>query len=307
MAVATLAFLLIRIAPGNACGDVGDIHQSSASVQRCVRRLHLDRPLPVQYGEYVRALLHGDLGESMATGEPVIDRIAVALPNTILLVTLGLVASTTLGVAVAVRRFTASRDGHLLDALLLVAFALPDFWVAEVLLLTFAFAWPLFPPHGASTFGAAYLAAGPRLVDRLRHLVLPVAAITIVSAASVARFQYAALREVGHEDWLRTARAKGLGERAIVLRHALRAALGPVIALIGVALPAIVGGAVFVERIFGWPGMGTLILDAVSARDGPVVVACLTIGGVATALGGLVADVLAAVADPRLRDPIVRS
>jgi len=303
-AVATLAFVLIRIAPGNACGDVGEGRQSSAAAERCVRRLHLDRPIVVQYGEFVRSLLHGELGESTATGEPVLDRIAVALPNTILLVTLGLIASTTLGVAVAVRRYLAATGGQLLDALLLIAFALPDFWVAQVLLLTFAFLWPLFPPHGAASFGADYLATWPWLVDRVRHLVLPVTAITIVSAASVARFQYAALREVQHDDFLRTARAKGLGERAIVMRHALRVALGPVIALIGVALPAIVGGAVFVERIFGWPGMGSLIIDAVSARDGPVVVACLAIGGVATALGGLVADVLAAIADPRLREPV---
>jgi peptide/nickel transport system permease protein len=208
-----------------------------------------------------------------------------------------------LGIAVALLQSYNPRAGHPLAWLLLVAYALPDFWAAQIALLLLAYALPIFPPGGVATFGASYLSTPAAILDRLQHLWLPALTLTLVSAASVARFQHAALRGVRHEDWIRTARAKGVAERTILVRHALRNALGPVITLFGAALPAVVGGAVFVEKVFAWPGVGALAVDAVGERDTPVVVACVVLGAAAVVVGSAVADVLSAWADPRLRPP----
>ncbi|HWZ58816.1 MAG TPA: ABC transporter permease [Gemmatimonadaceae bacterium] len=301
LAVATLTFALVRLSPGNACGNPGDFRLNPAAQRACLRRLHLDRPIPAQYALYLRNLARLDLGESFATGEPVTARLARALPNTILLMGLSLVASFVLGIAVALLQSYSPSAGHPLAWLLIIGYSLPDFWVAQLALLVFAYALPIFPPGGVTSFGAQYLAAPAAALDHLRHLWLPCLTLTAVSTAGVARFQHAALRNVRHEDWIRTARAKGVGERTILLRHALRNALGPVITLFGASLPAVVGGAVFVEKVFAWPGVGALAVDAVSERDIPVVVACVVLGAAAVVIGSTVADVLSALADPRQR------
>jgi peptide/nickel transport system permease protein len=301
IAVITLTFALIHLSPGDACGDPGDLRLSPAAHRACLRRLHLDRPLGAQFAFYVRDLARLDFGESFATGEPVATRLAHALPNTVLLMGLSLAASFLLGIAVALLQSYRPSTGHPLAWVLLIAYALPDFWVAQLALLLFAYALPIFPPGGVASFGAEYLSAPAALLDHLQHLWLPWLTLTVVSAAGVARFQHAALRDVRHEDWMRTARAKGVPERSILLHHALRNALGPVITLFGTALPAVVGGAVFVEKVFSWPGVGALAVDAVSERDAPVVIACVVLGATAVVIGSAVADVLSAVADPRLR------
>jgi peptide/nickel transport system permease protein len=255
----------------------------------------------MQFGFYLNDLAHLDLGQSFTTSEPVTTRLARALPNTILLMGLSLVTTFVLGIGVALLQSYNPRAGHPLAWLMLLAYSLPDFWVAQVALLVFAYALPLFPPGGVTSFGVEYLSAPAAALDHLRHLLLPCLTLTVVSAAGVARFQHAALRGVRHEDWIRTARAKGVAERAILFRHALRNALGPVITLFGASLPAVVGGAVFVEKVFAWPGVGMLAVDAVSERDAPVVVACVILGATAVVVGSAVADVLSALADPRLR------
>jgi peptide/nickel transport system permease protein len=301
IAVITLTFALIRLSPGDACGNPGDVRLPPAAHRACLRRLHLDQPLLAQFGFYLRDLAHFDLGQSFATGEPVTARLARALPNTILLMGLSLIASFALGIGVALLQSYRPQTGHPLAWLLLIAYAIPDFWAAQLALLLFAYALPIFPPGGVASFGAEFLPAPEAFLDRLHHFWLPFLTLTAVSAAGVARFQHAALRDVRHEDWMRTARAKGVPEHAIVFRHALRNALGPVITLFGTSLPAVVAGAVFVEKVFAWPGVGALAVDAVSERDTPVVIACVVLGAVAVVIGSAVADVLSAAADPRLR------
>jgi peptide/nickel transport system permease protein len=303
VAVAVVTFALVRLAPGNGCGNPGDVRLSPVAHRACLARLHLDRPLAVQFGFYVRDLARLDLGQSVTTGEPVTTRLARAVPNTILLMGLSLVTSFALGIGVALLQSYNPRAGRPLAWLLLIGYALPDFWVAQLALLVFAYALPIAPPGGVTSFGAEYLSAPAALLDHLRHLWLPCLTLTAVSAAGVARFQHAALRGVRHEDWIRTARAKGVDERSILFRHALRNAIGPVITLFGTALPAVVGGAVFVEKVFAWPGVGALAIDAVSERDAPVVVACVVLGAAAVVVGSVAADVLSALADPRLRSP----
>jgi peptide/nickel transport system permease protein len=146
-----------------------------------------------------------------------------------------------------------------------------------------------------------YLPLGGRILDVLKHLVLPALTLTLLSAAGIARYQRSALLEVLPQDFVRTARAKGLGERTVVLKHALRNALLPVITLIGLSLPALIGGAFFIEKVFGWPGMGYVAANAITARDYDLVTGTVIVGGIMVTLGSLVADILYAVADPRLR------
>jgi peptide/nickel transport system permease protein len=306
LAAATLTFALVRVAPGNACGDLGEVRFSDAARRHCVARLHLDQPLAAQYVQWLADITRGDFGESFATGEPVAARIAHALPNTVLLMTLAVSASFLIGIGLAVFETLRprSRLAQLANALALACYALPDFWLAQLALLAFAYLIPIFPPGGVSSFGAQYGSVASRFGDRLAHLVLPVLTLAALSTAAVLYFQRVALRGVRHEDWIRTARAKGVGERGVVLHHTLRNALVPTITLFGAQLPAIAGGAVFVEKVFAWPGLGSLAVDAVSARDYPVVVGCVTIGAAAVAIGSLLADCLHALVDPRVRDTL---
>jgi peptide/nickel transport system permease protein len=169
-------------------------------------------------------------------------------------------------------------------------------------LLLFAYWLPIFPAGGiVDATMYEYLGFWGRLWDRLRHLALPALTLTLLTTAAVARYQRSAMLEVAELDFVRTARAKGLPERQVIGRHALRNALLPVITLLGLMLPLIVGGAVFVETVFAWPGMGLLAADAIAARDYPLITATVAVGGVMVAAGSLIADVLYAVADPRVR------
>jgi peptide/nickel transport system permease protein len=189
-----------------------------------------------------------------------------------------------------------------LNGLALFFYSLPEFWLALMALLVFAYWLPLFPAGGiVDATVHDYLGFWGRLADRVRHLVLPATTLALLTTAAVARYQRAAMLEVIELDFVRTARAKGLPERSVLARHALRNALLPVITLVGLALPALVGGAVFVETVFSWPGMGLLAADAIAARDYPLITATVAVGGVTVAVGSLVADILYAVADPRVR------
>jgi peptide/nickel transport system permease protein len=178
----------------------------------------------------------------------------------------------------------------------------PDFWLALVALLLLAYRLPLFPPSGiVDPVLYDYMSFTERLLDRLRHLVLPVTTLTLLSTAAISRHQRSALFEVMPSDWMRTAIAKGLSHRRAVRRHALRNALLPSITLAGLYLPALAAGALFVEKVFSWPGMGLLAANAIGARDYPLITAAVLVTSVAVALGALLADVAAAAADPRIR------
>jgi peptide/nickel transport system permease protein len=179
---------------------------------------------------------------------------------------------------------------------------MPDFWLAIMAMLVFAYWIPVFPTSGMTTpFIYDYLSPVGKLLDRLWHLVLPATTLALLLAAIIARYQRAAFLDVATQDFVRTARAKGLPERVVLWRHVLRNALLPVITLLGLALPMLVGGAVFIEQVFAWPGLGRLAVGAIAARDHALVMAIVVMGSVLVTLGSLLADLLYAVADPRLR------
>lgn len=304
--VATVTFALIHAAPGEPFSATLDDPRFTAEMQATLRRQYgLDQPLVTQYLRYLGQMARADLGLSLGQLRPVRTILGEALPRTLLLMGAALAAGFTLGIVVGVLQ--AARRGSRFDRLATRASvalaAVPDFWLALALLLVFALRLRWFPVSGmVDATLHDYLGAGGRLRDVLHHLVLPAATSALLIAAVVARHQRAALLEVLPDDYVRSARAKGVPERAVVARHALRNALRPTVTLFGLALPALAGGAVFIEVIFAWPGMGRVAVEALAARDYPLVLGTTVTGSLLVVVGNLLADVLSAAIDPRVRN-----
>ena len=304
--VASLAFFLIRLAPGDpftaALNDPGITEEVRMEWRRSYG---LDAPLAEQYVRYLGAVVRGDFGWSFSMQRPVAEALRAAVPRTMLLAGTALLLSFAVGIGVALVQ--ARRPGSMTDRVLnrttLLAYSVPEFWLALLLLFVFSLKLGVLPAGGAvDAVMHSRMNWMERVVDTIRHLVLPAATLTIVGAAVVARYQRGALLDVLPSDFIRTARAKGVAEPAIVRRHALRNALLPTITLLGLTIPALLAGSVFVEKIFAWPGMGLLAVNAVASRDYAMVTAVVVVAGTAVALGNLVADLLYAAADPRVRD-----
>ena len=302
--VAVISFVLIHIAPGDPFSAVLDNPNVSETVRQTLRAQYgLDKPLPEQFTRYIGAVAKGDLGWSFSHDRPVLEVLGSALPYTLQLMVIALVGAFTLGVLIALiqvaKRGTAT--DHTLSGLTLFLISMPDFWLGILALLAFTYWIPLFPVGGAVDVMHEYMGLGARIIDRLWHIVLPALTLTILAAGGVARYQRAALLDVLPADYVRTARLKGLTERQILRRHVLRNALLPIISLIGLSFPALLTGAFFIEKIFAWPGMGLAVVNAISSRDYPLVVGGVIIGSIMVTLGSLLADMLYAWADPRLR------
>ena len=304
-AVLTLTFVLIHLAPGTPfLPSTDDRSVGPEIIARLRRQYGLDRPLPVQYLKYIGSVAHGEFGESFSQHRPVAQALADAVPNTVLLGIAALVIEFTLGIAIGA--YQAARARRRVDAALshltLFFYSVPTFWLGLALLLVFG-QWLRWLPVGGVSDPIVHdtLPWAGRVFDTLRHLVLPACTLGLVGAAGTARYQRAAMLEVIHQDYIRTARAKGLSERRVLLRHALRNAVLPVITLLGLSLPFLLTGAVLVETVFSWPGMGKLAADAIFSRDYPVVTAAAILAAAMVALSSVVADLLTALADPRVR------
>lgn len=303
--VTTATFILIHIAPGDPFESAFANPRLSEAVRARWRAQYgFDRPIAEQYARYLATVARGDLGYSFSTSRPVTEALRATLPNTLLLMSVALIGSFLAGIAIGVVQ--AVRRGRLADRLLgtisLVLYSLPDFWLAVVVLLTFAYWFPILPAGGAVDIVLhPYMSAGERFLDRARHLVLPALTLTALTSAAIARHQRSAMLDVLGEDFVRTARAKGAAEPLVLFHHALRNALLPVLMLFGLYFPMLLGGSVLVERVFSWPGMGQLTLNALALRDYPLVVASAIVASVMVVLGGLIADLLAAAFDPRMR------
>lgn len=301
--VATIAFFLIHLAPGDPIGG-DDVRLSEEIRQRLRAQFGYDRPIAEQYLRYVGNVFRGELGFSHSFHAPVSEVLAATLPRTLLLMGIALVLGFALGMWLGVFevRHGRTRTARVANGASLFVYSLPDFWLALMLLLTFAYWIPLFPAGGMiDVVLHDYMSPGRAAWDRVRHLVLPVTALTLMITAMIARYQRAALFEVLPSDFVRTARAKGVGDREVIGRHALRNALLPMITLAGIAFPSLLGGAVFVERVFSWPGMGLAAVNAIASRDYPLVTASVLVGAAMVALGNLIADVAYGLADPRVR------
>lgn len=304
LVVATITFLLIHLAPGDPFAASLENPRITAEMRAMWRaQWGYDRPLGEQYVRYLASVARGDLGFSHAHQRWVRDVLADALPKTLLLMTLALAASFFVGMAVGIAqaRRPGSGTDHALGAVSLFFYSMPDFWLASLVLILFALRLGVLPAGGWEDPLAAQLPPGARIADLARHLLLPVGTLALLTAAAVARYQRAAILDAASRDFVRTARAKGAGEGRILRRHVLRNALLPVITLLGLAFPALLGGAVFIETVFGIPGMGYTTVAAIGSRDYALVLAAVIIGALMVSLGNLLADLLAAAVDPRLR------
>lgn len=299
--ISIISYALMGLAPGGPGAIFAAQAQrlSPAARAEFIHSLGLDKPWYVQYVYWLGNLvLHGSLGYSYVDQRPVIAKVLERLPVTVEM--LGLALLCTIVIAIPIGVYSAIKRGSSLDyAATVLAFAsygMPVFWLSILLIDAFAVHLRWFPSSGANSIGRE----GDAL-DRLRHLVLPVAALTIVSLASWIRYQRAAMLNVLGELYLRTARSKGLSEPIVIVRHGLRNALLPTITLLGLSLPGLFSGAYFIEYVFSIPGMGYLGINAVFQRDYPTVMALTMMTAILVVLGNLAADVAYGIADPRIR------
>jgi len=271
---------------------------SGEQIRQAQHALGLDAPLPVQYARWLQNVLRGDLGTSYGTGLPVLETLLSRLPATLELAATALLLTVAVGVAVGV--FSALRRGSILDHLATGAtffgLSVPIFWLALMLIITFSVAWHVLPAGGAYTLGAPASAG-----DRLAHLILPAIVLATANVAQIARYTRSSMLEVLSADYLRTARAKGLAPRVVTYRHALRNALIPVVTIIALGIPRLVGGAAVTESIFSWPGMGQLAVDSALQRDFPMIMGItLMVSGVVVVTNFLT-DLSYLVIDPRVK------
>ena len=300
---ATLAFVLLQLAPGDPATALGE--GIAPELRATIRAQYgLDDSIATQYGRWLWSLLRGDLGWSRDQHRPVAAVLADALPRSLFLMGCALCVSLVGGMLIGAWQGAraGSRRDRATSTALLVLYSLPEFWLALVLLVVFVHQLGWLPATGITDETYRYLSARQQLVDRMRHLVLPLTSLSLVGVAVFARYQRNAMQESMTQAFVRTARAKGLTEAA-VRRQAWRTALLPVITVTGLMLPALITGAVFVERVFAWPGMGFAMIRAIEARDYPVVSAGVILGSAVTALGAALADIAREIADPRLRTP----
>jgi peptide/nickel transport system permease protein len=304
--ITVVAFALVHLIPGSPVQtdlDSGSSVPVPPEYVEATRHLYgLDRPLPVQYVAWLRRVATLDFGESLRDHQPVATKIwsaaQVTIPIQLVVFALVFLIGVPIGVACAARHRRAM--DRVASATLLGLYSLPTFWVAYMLVLACVRLWHI-PVLGTETFGVEFPNPFSAMVDATWHVFLPAVVLALGGIAVDSRYMRASMVEAMNEDYIRTARAKGLSETQVAYRHALRNSLRPIVTFIGYLLPAFLGGSVIVEQIFGYPGMGRLMYEAMMERDMPVIMVELMIGSALVLLGNLLADVLYAVVDPRVR------
>lgn len=298
--VTLVVFVLVNLMPGDPATyfvnpELGGTAEQMAAVRA---RLGLNQPLAIRYVKWTAETAQGHLGYRIKNGDPVGSLIRQRFAATVLLVgaalSLGLAAGVTLGIVTALRQYSVW--DYTLTALSFLGVSMPAFITGIFGLYTLALRLPLFPAGGLVSVGAP-----PSLWDTLYHVILPAGLLSFGYLAMFMRYTRFSMLEVLHQDFMATARAKGLGERRVIAVHALRNALLPVVTAIGLSLPGFVVGAVFIETIFSWPGMGSLYLDAVQARDYPLIMGLDLVSAGAILLTNLLTDIAYALVDPRIR------
>ncbi|MGZ5473086.1 MAG: ABC transporter permease [Thermoanaerobaculia bacterium] len=307
LGITVATFTLIHSVPGDPisfyAGRGGIKSLPPETIASIRAEFHLDRPLPEQYLHWLHDILTFDFGHSVIDRRPVRTVMLEKLPATFQLNFIAFLIAAVLGVPIGL--WSASRSGRLSERASAVGFfllySLPSFWVALMLIELFPVRLNVLPLFGMFSDQHESMTTGARLVDRLRHLVLPTLTLTYAQLAIFARFSKSAVTEVIRQDFITAARAKGAGNAAVMWHHAFRNALIPLITLLGLTIPYLLSGSVIVEKIFQWDGIGLLYYDAVLARDYPVVMALTVVTAVITLLASVLADVLYAFADPRVR------
>jgi peptide/nickel transport system permease protein len=302
--ISLLTFLIVEIAPGDAAQMYIDPNKGTdpAYIEQVRQSLGLDQPVYVRYFGWLRQTLTGDLGFSFRNRRPVVQEVGDRLPNTLLLsgtsLTLSFIIAVPIGVISALKRYTLV--DYILSTVALAGISVPIFWVALLLVQVFAIQLGWLPATGMRDVREAYIGWQAN-VDVFRHMALPTITLSLAQIAGWSRYQRSALLEVLGQDYMRTAQGKGLPQRRILLVHALRNSLIPMVTLLGISVPTIVTGAFITETIFGWPGIGRLGVEAVTGRDYPVIMAVTMLSALLIIIGNLLADFAYAWVDPRIR------
>jgi peptide/nickel transport system permease protein len=298
LGISVILFTIIQLAPGGPL----DIYAENPSVSKealaqIAARYGLDQPVPVQYFLWLKAVLVGDWGYSIRTGRPVLDEIVLRLGPTLQLGGLAMVIS--LLVAVPVGMISAARRGSKLDGTVTVlsfaGISTPVFWLALLLQLLFSVQLGWLPSAGYQSIGDG------SFIDRLRHIIMPAAVLSLATVASWSRFIRSGMIDVLNQDYIRTAYAKGRGERSVLFLHALRNAMIPAVTVIAVDFVTIISGAVITETVFAWPGIGRLFMESMDGRDYPMLMGLMMMGSLAIVVANIVADICYAALDPRIR------
>ncbi len=300
----TIIFFLMHAAPGDPTSIyLGNPNIDPRVIEQMRENLGLDQPVHIQYVKWVSSFLQGEFGYSFSQKRPIADILKDTIPNTLVLSAVALAIIFVLGIVIgtvqAVRQY--SWGDNLATALAFFFYSMPSFWFGLMLILLFAYKLQWLPASQMTSVNYEFMSGSAQLTDRLKHLLMPAIALGVGGAASVARYMRSGMLEQIRQDYVRTARAKGLSERKVVFKHAMRNALIPVITLLGLYLPFLMAGAVLIETVFAWPGMGRTIVTAIFQRDYPVVLATAFVISVMVILGNLIADVLYSVVDPRIR------
>jgi peptide/nickel transport system permease protein len=307
LGITFLSFAIIHLAPGEPTDLIaGDPRlEASAQQRQLLREMYgLDKPIPVQYWNWLTRLARLDFGRSFSPdGRPVLTKIAERLPVTLLLNIVELLIIVALAVPIGV--LSATRQYSLFDKVttifVFIGFATPDFWLALLLMIFFGVQLGWLPISGLRSLNWEYLSFWGQQGDFLAHLVLPIVVATFGGLAGFSRYMRQSMLEVVRQEYIQSARAKGLSERVVIGKHALRNAMLPIVTILGLSLPGLIGGSVIVESIFAIPGMGQLMVQAVFERDYPVIMGNLVIVAVLTLVANLIADLAYGLVDPRIR------
>ncbi len=304
--ITLVSFAVIHLVPGEPGMLEAEMNPKiTKEARERIRAFYgLDKPLHVQYWTWLKRIVRFDFGTSFATDRrPVIDKIKERLPITILinLLSMGLIFIFGIPIGVYCARYKDSIMDKLLTSFVFAGYAAPTFWVALLAMIFFGVYLEILPVSGIKSYDFQDMNILEKIGDIARHLVLPVAISAVGSLAGISRYMKSSLLEVLRQEYITTAYAKGLPERIVIRRHAMRNALLPVITILGLSVPGLIGGSVIFESIFSIPGMGQLFYFSVMARDYPTIMGILVIGALLTLIGNLIADVSYAVADPRIR------
>jgi len=288
LGVTFLVYLIISLTPGDVAAMMLGQGATQESVAALRHDMGLNDPIIVQYGRYLGRLLHGDMGLSYATQKPVIEEILSRFPNTLALAFCSILVSIAISIPVGV--ISAVKQYSLVDnlgmVLALIGISMPSFWLGLILIIVFALGLGWFPSGGA---------------DHLRSIVLPALTLGVASTASIARTTRSSMLEVIRQDYIRTAKAKGLGNVTVILKHALRNAMIPTLTVIGLEFGELLGGAILTETVFSWPGIGRLMVESIQRKDTPMVLGCIIVFSIAFSIVNLLIDILYAFVDPRIK------
>jgi peptide/nickel transport system permease protein len=303
--ITIITFAVIHLAPGSPADVQTEMPlKDSVQAREKLKRLYgLDKPLHVQYINWLKRIAKLDFDRSFVDGRNVTDKIfesvRVTIGISVLSILLILIIAVPIGVLSAVKQY--STFDKVSTVFVFVGYSTPTFWLALLLMILFGVYLGWLPISGIQSVDTSGMNTLERILDVAKHLILPVGVSAFGGIAGMSRYSRSSMLEVIRQDYIRTARAKGLSERSVVIRHAFKNALMPILTILGLMVPALIGGSVIFETIFAIPGMGKLFIDSAFARDYPTIMGVLTIGAVLTLLGNLIADVSYAFADPRIR------